>query len=58
MEWGERIDRECCQGLLLDSVVISEEKRERERNKEEVYCRCFIWKGIKLRGTQGTRRQE
>lgn len=46
----------CCQGLLLDSVVISEKRRE--KNKEEVYWRCFIWKGIKRKGTLGTRRHE
>lgn len=33
MEQGERIDRECCQGLLLDSVVISEERRETEKQR-------------------------
>lgn len=50
--WGSRVEgmnRQCCQALLLDSVVISE--RGRERNKQEVYWRCFIWKGIKVRGT-------
>lgn len=36
-------------------MVISEKRQE--RNKEEVYCSCFIWKGIKQRGTQGTRQQ-
>lgn len=33
LEWGEWIDRECCQGLLLDSVVISEKKREKTKRK-------------------------
>lgn len=31
---GERKDSECCQGLLLDSVVISEQRRAGETKRK------------------------
>lgn len=42
--------RECCRGLLLDSMVISKEKRV--RNKGKVYCHCLSGRAL-LSGTWG-----
>lgn len=59
MEWGEWIDRECCQGLLLDSVVISEKRRMKTKRKfTGVVLSGRTLNGEAHRGQDGKRRKK